>query len=76
MTPETDSASTSRRGGSVWALVLLASFLVTLDLAGVVILLPSIQGSLGVGLAGATWVVVGFVLPLAVLLPAGVRFTC
>ncbi len=57
------------------ALVVLASFLVTLDLAGVVILLPSIQDSLGVDVAGATWVVVGFVLPLAALLPAGVRFT-
>lgn len=74
MTPD-GTASTPRRVGTLRALVLLASFLVTFDLAGVVILLSSIQDGLGVDVAGATWVVVGFVLPLAALLPADVRFT-
>lgn len=72
MTPENGWASTPVRAG---ALFLLASFLITLDLAGMVILLPSIQDDLGVDVAGATWIVVGFVLPMATLLPAGVRLT-
>ncbi|PKW17282.1 MFS transporter [Saccharopolyspora spinosa] len=61
-----------RRGVGSPALVLVVMcagmFLVLLDVTVVNVALPSIRGSLGVGIAGAQWVVDGYALAIAGLL--------
>lgn len=50
-----------------------ATFAVVLDLAGVVILLPSIQAEFGSGVVESTWIVAAFVIAAASTIPVGAR---
>jgi MFS transporter, DHA2 family, methylenomycin A resistance protein len=58
------------RSGFALAAAVLGSFMVTLDAAVVNVALPSIQGDLGGGITGLQWVVVGYTLLFAALLPS------
>lgn len=65
-----------RRRPAGRSLVLAAvTFAMVLDLAGVVILLPSMQSELGANVGEATWVVAVFVLAAAATLPLGSRLS-
>lgn len=59
---------TDRRQGAVVAVLAISSFVVVLDYAGVVILLPAILDDLGGGLDGISWVLAALLLPFVVLL--------
>lgn len=63
-----------RPSGRADLVLAAATFVVVLDLAGVVILLPSIQGDLDASIAGGTWVVAVFVIAMATTLALGARF--
>ena len=61
------------RPGTALGAAVVGFFLITLDAVIVNVALPSIQNSLGGGIAGVQWVVAGYTLMFAVfLLPAGV----
>lgn len=67
-----DNQATTATGLRIRLMLLaLVSFTVVLDLAGVVILLPSIQGDLAVDLSAATWVIAAFTLAWAAAVPLG-----
>ncbi|MCW4457972.1 MFS transporter [Microbacterium sp. MPKO10] len=64
-----------RRAAARPLLLAAATFVVVLDLAGIVILLPSIQAEFGSGIAESTWVVAAFVIVAAAAIPVGARAT-
>jgi EmrB/QacA subfamily drug resistance transporter len=69
--PDPAPSQLDNRPGPLLAVLVLASFMVVLDYAGAIILLPSILADLAGSLDEATWVVAAFVLTFAVLfLPA------
>lgn len=69
--PERGTARSGPRGGAPAAILALASFVVVLDFAGAIILLPSIRDDVGGSIDHLTWVVAGFVLCFAIMvLPA------
>lgn len=59
------------RAGSL--VLAAATFAVVLDLAGVVILLPSIQAELQADITELTWIVAAFVIAAATTIPLGMR---
>ncbi len=75
MEPQPRASARGEGGTRKTSTVILAAatFVVVLDLAGVVILLPSIQGELRGTIAGGTWIVAAFVIAVATTLPLGAR---
>ncbi|ATG51375.1 hypothetical protein CFK38_07425 [Brachybacterium vulturis] len=69
----TDTVRPQGRAAARSLLLGAATFVVVLDLAGIVILLPSVQAEFGSGIAGSTWVVAAFIIAAATTIPVGAR---